>query len=70
MWQKRVAVLADDAPRGLEFLLDRNRLNVALSRAKTNSYLVYSPALIRSRFTNVEDVKAVSRLAGLLEFAN
>jgi predicted RecB family nuclease len=61
---------AEDAPRGLEFLLDRNRLNVALSRAKTNSYLVHSPALIRSRFTSVEDVKAVSRLAGLLEFAN
>jgi uncharacterized protein len=60
---------AEDAPRGLEFLLDRNRLNVALSRAKTNSYLVYSPALIRSRFTSVEDVRAVSRLAGLLEFA-
>ena len=63
------ASTADDAPRGLEFLLDRNRLNVALSRAKTNSYLVHSPELIRSRFNNVEDVKAVSRLAGLLEFA-
>ncbi len=61
---------AEDAPRGLEFLLDRNRMNVALSRAKTNSYLVYSPTLIRSRFKSVEDVKAVSRLAGLLEFAN
>ncbi|MEN9955751.1 MAG: hypothetical protein RLY34_558 [Actinomycetota bacterium] len=63
------ASTAEDAPRGLEFLLDRNRLNVALSRAKTNSYLVYSPALIRTRFNNVEDVKAVSRLAGLLNFA-
>jgi predicted RecB family nuclease len=60
---------AEDAPRGLEFLLDRNRLNVALSRAKTNSYLVYSPALTRTRFTSVEDVKCVSRLVGLLEFA-
>jgi uncharacterized protein len=63
------ASTADDAPRGLEFLLDRNRLNVALSRAKTNSYLVHSPELIRTRFNNVEDVKAISRLAGLLEFA-
>jgi uncharacterized protein len=63
------ASTSDDAPRGLEFLLDRNRLNVALSRAKTNSYLVYSPELIRTRFNNVEDVKAISRLAGLLEFA-
>ncbi len=61
---------AEDAPRGLEFLLDRNRLNVALSRAKTNSYLVYSPTLLRTRFNSVEDVKCVSRLAGLLEFAN
>jgi uncharacterized protein len=60
---------AEDAPRGLEFLLDRNRLNVALSRAKTNSYLVHSPALTRTRFTSVEDVKCVSRLVGLLEFA-
>jgi uncharacterized protein len=63
------ASTADDAPRGLEFLLDRNRLNVALSRAKTNSYLVHSPELIRTRFNNVEDVRAISRLAGLLEFA-
>ena len=61
---------ANDAPRGLDFLLDRNRLNVALSRAKANSYLVYSPELIRTRFTNIEDVKAISRLVGLLEFAN
>jgi uncharacterized protein len=64
------ASTAEDAPRGLDFLLDRNRLNVALSRAKTNSYLVYSPSLVRTRFTNIEDLKSVSRLAGLLEFAN
>ncbi len=60
---------AEDAPRGLEFLLDRNRLNVALSRAKTNTFLVYSPALTRTRFSSIEDVKCVSRLVGLLEFA-
>ncbi|MFM6971449.1 MAG: TM0106 family RecB-like putative nuclease, partial [Rhodoluna sp.] len=60
---------AEDAPRGLEFLLDRNRLNVALSRAKTNSYLVHSPDLMRAQFRNVADVKAISRLAGLLQFA-
>jgi uncharacterized protein len=57
---------ASDAPRGLEFLLDRNRLNVALSRAKTNSYLIYSPNLLRTKFSKVEDVLCVSRLAGLV----
>ena len=61
---------AEDAPRGLEFLLDRNRLNVALSRAKSNSYLVFSPALVRTRFTSVNDIKCLSRLVGLLQFAN
>ncbi|CAN5172796.1 TM0106 family RecB-like putative nuclease [soil metagenome] len=34
-----------DVPRGLEFLLLANRLNVAISRAQWASYLVHSPAL-------------------------
>ena len=58
-----------DAPRGLDFLLDRNRLNVALSRAKANCYLVYSPSLTKSRFRDVEELKSVSRLNGLLDQA-
>jgi uncharacterized protein len=58
-----------DAPRGLEFLLDRNRLNVAISRAKATCYLVFSENLLESQFKTVAEVKAVSRLAGLLEIA-
>lgn len=58
-----------DAPRGLEFLLDRNRLNVAISRAKATCYLVFSETLLESQFKTVAEVKAVSRLAGLLEIA-
>lgn len=57
-----------DAPRGLDFLLDRNRLNVAISRAKANCYLVYSPRLTKSRFRDVEELKSISRINGLLEF--
>jgi hypothetical protein len=34
-----------DVPRGISFLLLRNRLNVAISRAKWAAYLVHSPAL-------------------------
>ncbi|QOD94848.1 TM0106 family RecB-like putative nuclease [Chryseoglobus sp. 28M-23] len=37
-----------DAPRGMEFLLNRNRLNVAISRAQWAAYLVYSPGLLDS----------------------
>jgi uncharacterized protein len=56
---------ADDAPRGLGFLLDRNRMNVAISRAKSVCYLVYSKDLLKATFKNLEDLKSVSRLAGL-----
>ncbi len=61
---------AADAPRGLEFLLERNRLNVAISRAKGHCYLLHSSGLLKSRFKTVEELKCVSRLAGILEFAN
>ncbi|MCU1438503.1 MAG: hypothetical protein JWP66_1590 [Naasia sp.] len=36
---------ADEVPRGITFLLLRNRLNVAISRAKWTAYLVHSPGL-------------------------
>jgi uncharacterized protein len=60
---------AADAPRGLEFILDRNRLNVAVSRAKANCFFIYSPQLSRSRFRSVEELKSLSRLKGLLDFS-
>jgi superfamily I DNA and/or RNA helicase len=38
---------ADEAPRGLEFLYDRHRLNVATSQARATAIIVASPDLIR-----------------------
>ena len=38
---------ADGAPRGLEFLYDQHRLNVATSRARAMAIIVASPDLIR-----------------------
>ena len=61
-----LASSADDAPRGLGFLLDRNRMNVAISRAKSVCYLVHSADLLKATFSSLEDVKSVSRLAGLI----
>jgi predicted RecB family nuclease len=37
---------ADDVPRGLDFLLSRNRLNVAVSRAQWAAYLLFSARLL------------------------
>lgn len=39
----------DDLPRGIEFLLSPNRLNVAISRAQWACYLVHSPRLLEAR---------------------
>jgi uncharacterized protein len=38
---------ADDAPRGLEFLYDHRRLNVATSRAKAMAIVVASPRMVQ-----------------------
>ncbi|WP_138996239.1 TM0106 family RecB-like putative nuclease [Rhodococcus zopfii] len=37
----------EEVPRGMSFLLSRNRLNVALSRGKWHAVVVHSPALTR-----------------------
>lgn len=56
-----------DAPRGPEFLLLQNRLNVALSRAMQTAYLVYSPGLLDDlprTFEGVARLSAFARLVG------
>lgn len=56
-----------DVPRDLEFLFDRNRLNVAISRARAVAAVVYSPALLQIRCTTVEQMQLVNALARLVE---
>jgi len=57
---------ADDVPRGIEFLLLPNRLNVAISRAKWASYLLYSPELMSYRPTNVDNLRLLSKFIKLV----
>jgi uncharacterized protein len=56
-------------PRRLDFLLDRHRLNVALSRAKTVAYVVGSPALLTSPVQTPEQLRLVNGLCRLVETA-
>ncbi|NQX06524.1 TM0106 family RecB-like putative nuclease [Rathayibacter sp. VKM Ac-2856] len=58
-----------DVPRGLEFLLLPNRLNVAISRAKWAAFLVHSPALAASPPTSMAALERLSRFLRLLEIA-
>ena len=55
-----------DAPRGPEFLLLQNRLNVAVSRAEYASYLVYSPGLLDDLPRTPEGVARLSGFARLV----
>ncbi|MBC3760875.1 TM0106 family RecB-like putative nuclease [Quadrisphaera oryzae] len=59
----------DDLPRGVEFLLSRNRLNVALSRAMWAAHLVHSPALRSITPTTAEGLVALGAFVGVLRRA-
>ncbi|MBT2484878.1 MULTISPECIES: bifunctional RecB family nuclease/DEAD/DEAH box helicase [unclassified Microbacterium] len=54
-----------DAPRGPEFLLLQNRLNVAISRAQVTAYLIHSPALLDDLPFTPEGVARLSAFARL-----
>lgn len=55
-----------DAPRGPEFLLLQNRLNVAISRAQVAAYLIHSPALLDDLPRTPEGVARLSAFARLV----
>jgi uncharacterized protein len=59
----------DDIPRGLEFLFSRNRLNVAVSRAKALAVLVCSPRLLETRCRTVDQMRLVNGLCAFAEHA-
>ncbi|MGI8393868.1 TM0106 family RecB-like putative nuclease [Leucobacter sp. W1038] len=58
---------AEDVPRGLEFLLMRNRLNVAISRAQWAAHLVSSDRLGAGLPATAEGVAALSGYLRLTE---
>lgn len=60
---------ANDSPRGLDFLFDRNRINVAISRAQALAVVVGNPALARANASNVGQQTLVNTFCCLLEYA-
>jgi uncharacterized protein len=57
---------AVELPRGLDFLLSRNRLNVALSRAQAVALVICSPRLVQADIRDVNQMRLVSGMIGLL----
>ncbi len=56
---------AAEAPRGIDFLFNPNRLNVAISRAQTLVIVVGNPGLATTRVSSLEQLKKVNLVAGL-----
>ncbi len=59
----------EDIPRGLEFLFNRNRFNVAVSRAKCLAVVVCSPRLLEARCATAEQMQLVNALCRFVESA-
>ncbi len=59
----------EELPRDLEFLFSRNRLNVAISRAKCLAVLVASPKLLHIRCRTPDHMRMVNALCRLVEMA-
>jgi uncharacterized protein len=60
---------ADDAPRGVSFLYDLHRLNVAVSRAQAMAVVVLSPLLLDAPVRTPEQLRRVNALCRLVESA-
>jgi uncharacterized protein len=58
----------DDVPRGMEFLLSPNRLNVAISRGQWLAQVFYSPNLTDYLPTKPEGLAQLGRFIGLVDF--
>jgi predicted RecB family nuclease len=59
----------EDVPRGLEFLLSRNRFNVAISRAKALAVLMCSPHLLDVPCRKLGQMRLVNSLCRFAEAA-
>jgi len=57
----------DDLPRDLAFLFSRNRLNVAISRARALAVLVASPKLLQVRCKDAAEMRMVNGVARFVE---
>ena len=58
---------ANEAPRGLSFLLNKNRLNVAISRALSLAIIVATPNLVNDFQGSVEDMKLANLFSRIVQ---
>ena len=60
---------ADFMPRTADFLFSKNRLNVAISRARCLAYLICTDELLDTRARTVDEMELISALCSFVERA-
>jgi predicted RecB family nuclease len=63
------ASTVEEAPRGISFLFNPNRLNVATSRAKSVCILVASPKLMEPDCKSIDQMKWANAMCAFIEMA-
>jgi uncharacterized protein len=59
----------EDSPRGADFLLEPNRINVAVSRARSLAIVVGSPAILRARCQTIREMELLNLYCWLVDHA-
>lgn len=60
----------EDAPRGTQFLFNRNRFNVALSRAECLAIVVHGAELLEGSWQSIEDLERLNLFAHAEAYAS
>ncbi len=60
---------AEESPRGMDFLLSLNRMNVAISRAMSLALVFGSPDLQNAKCKNIKQMNLVNVVCGLKQIS-
>lgn len=60
----------EDMPRNIEFLYNKQRLNVAISRARTLAIVIANKQLLEIPCANIEQMRMVNTLCWAKEYAH
>jgi len=58
----------ENLPRNKSFFFNRNRLNVAISRAQCSSVILLNPKLLESPPSDYEEFKMINNFQKLLKY--
>ena len=59
---------ASESPRGMDFLFDKSRLNVAISRAQSLAIIVANPGLANTPVNGIPQLAKVNMFNQLVQY--